>query len=141
MPSESATGNSSAIAGRDVLLIAASCVGALELFYFAFGQLVASRIGEPWTTAYPFGGVIGPFAAIAFSSGFVVGALVGAFVPVRGLRVAVWAAVVACLLSFGSAIVAGGLTWVAREPTVLLGPLLGVGLVCGALLLRKVRHV
>lgn len=140
MPSQSTTGQS-AIDGRGVLLIAASCVGASELFYFAFGKWVASQIGEPWVLAYPFAGVMGPFLAIAFSSGFVVGALVGALVPVRSLRVGVWAALLACVLSFGSAIVAGDLAWVAREPTVLLGPFLGAGLVCGAFLLRKVRRV
>jgi len=126
-------------AGRDILVVTASAVGAFALFDWAFGHWAASRVAQSWLV-YPRIGVMGPFATIAILSGLLVGGLVAAFLPGRSVRVAVLAAVVACAMSFGAAVVAGGLTWALGEPTVLLGPFLGAGLVCGAWLIRKARH-
>ena len=129
-----------AVGSRHFLFVAVSCVAAFALFYWAFSLWAASRFAEPWATAHPVIGLMGPFAVIALLSGSLVGALATALTHANSLRIVVWAGVLACLLSFGAAVVAGGVEWATSEGTVLLGPFVAVGLVLGALLIRKFRH-
>lgn len=128
------------VSARDLLLVAASCFGAFELFYWALGQWAMLRFWEPWIAEYPVIALLGPFMAIAVLSGLVVGALVTAIVRTKSLRIAAWSGITACFLSLGAAVVAGGVKWATGGPTVLLGPLLALGLVLGALLVRTLRH-
>ena len=125
---------------RDVLLAAAACVGALELFYWALEQWAALRIWEPWVIEYPVLGFVGPFGVIALACGVVVGLIVGAFVRLNSLLVAAWAGALAWILSFGAALVVGGISFVVGNYAVIAAPLLAVGLLAGALLGRRVRH-
>jgi hypothetical protein len=139
MPSLSPN-SSNGVGSRDLLLVVLSCVGAFEVFYWAFGQWAASRFSEPWAVEYPTIGVMGPFAVIALLSGFLVGALLAAVIRAKSLRIAAWSGAAACVLSFGAAVVAGGVEWAFSEGTVLVGPFVAGGLVLGALLVCKVRH-
>jgi hypothetical protein len=129
-----------AVSSRHFLVGVVSCVAALALFYWAFSLWAASRFAEPWAAEYPVIGLMGPFAAIALLSGLLIGALTAALTRANSLRIVVWSGVVVCLLSFGAAVVAGGLKWATSEGTVLLGPFVAGGLVLGALLVRKFRH-
>ena len=125
---------------RNVLLAAFACVGALELFYWALAQWAALRIWEPWVIEYPVLGFVGPFGAIALACGVVVGLIVGAFVRPNSLLVAAWAGALAWILSFGAALVVGGISFVVGNYAVIAAPLLAVGLLAGALLGRHLRH-
>jgi hypothetical protein len=137
MPTPTSTRNRIA---RDVFFAAATCVGALELFYWALAQWATLRIWEPWVIEYPVLGYAGPFAAIAVACGIVVGIIVGVVVRANPLRVAAWAGATACVLSFGSALIVGGLSFVMGTYSVIAAPLLAVGLLAGASVSRGVRH-
>ena len=115
-------------------------VGALELFQWLFAQWAMLRIWESWVPRYPVLGIYAPFFAIAVLAGVVVGACVAAFAHSKSKRNLAWAAALACILSFGAAAVAGGVAWAVSEPTVLLGPSIGLGLVIGGVVVRKVAH-
>jgi hypothetical protein len=123
-----------------LLFVAVSCVAAFELFYLAFGLWAGSRFAEPLAAEHPVLGLMGPFAAIALLSGSFVGALAAALIRTNALRIAIWSGLVACVMSLGTAVVAGGVKWASSEGTVLLGPFVAGGLVLGALLVRKFRH-
>jgi hypothetical protein len=125
---------------RDVLLVVAACFGALELFQWLFAQWAMLRIWESWIPSYPVLGTYGPFFAIAILTGVVVGACVAALARARSKRNLAWSAALACILSLAAAAVAGGFAWAVSEPTVLLGPSIGVGLVVGRVVVRKVAH-
>jgi hypothetical protein len=125
---------------RDVLPAAAACVGALELFDLALAQWATLRIWEPWVIEYPVLGFIGPFGAIALACGVIVGLIVGVLVRPNSLLVAAWAGALTCVLSFGAALMVGGISFVVSNYAVIAAPLLAVGLLAGALLGRNVRH-
>ena len=125
---------------RDVLLVAATCVGAFELFQWLFAQWAMLRIWESWIPRYPVLGTYGPFVTIAILTGILVGACVAALARAKSKLNLVWSAAFVCILSFGAAVVAGGVSWAVSEPTVLLGPSIGLGLVVGGVVVRKVAH-
>jgi hypothetical protein len=125
---------------RDVFLAAAVCIGALELFDLALAQWAALRIWDPWVIEYPVLGFIGPFGVIALACGVTGGLIVGALVRPNSLLVAAWAGALACVLSFGAALVVGGISFVVGNYAVIAALLLAVGLLAGALLGRHVRH-
>src|SRR3974390_2271255 len=121
MPAALAT-RRSRLAARDVLLVALSCLAALELFYWALGQWAALHMWDGWIIAYPTAGAIVPFATVALSSGFIVGIVVSVLIPPTAVRITMWAAFVACVLSSAAALVAGGFAWAVGAYTVLVGP-------------------
>jgi hypothetical protein len=125
---------------RDVFFAAATFVSVLELFYWALAQWATLRIWEPWVVEYPVLGYAGPFAAIALACGTVVGLIVGVLVRANPLRIAAWAGAIACVVSFGSALIVGGLSFVMGTYSEIAAPLLAVGLLAGAYISRGVRH-
>ena len=125
---------------RDVLLTVAGCTGAVVLFPWVLAQWTMLRFWESWIPRYPVLGTYGPFFVIAILTGVVVGACVAALARAQSRRNLAWAAALACVLSFGGAVVAGGVMWAVSEPTVFIGPSLGVGLMVGGVLVRKVSH-
>ena len=125
---------------RDVLLVAAACIGAFELFQLLFAQWAMLRIWESWIPRYPILGTYGPFFTIAVLTGVVVGACAAALARAKSKRNLAWSAAFACVLSFGAAVVAGDVAWAVSEATVVLGPSIGLGLVVGGVIVRKVAH-
>jgi hypothetical protein len=122
----------------DVLYVAVAALGSSQAFQFALQQYVTTELWRMCIANDPLTGMLVSFSSIAVISGLIFGLIVGAATGARALRLAGWAALVVCILHFAAAIAAGGAGWALNNPVLVAPFFIGLGLILGALLGRRV---
>ena len=124
---------------RDVLVVAMACTASVVLFTSAFSFL-AGALAPQVAEASPAWLPSAAFAVTAVLSGLCIGVAVVLVLPGRSRFVLGWSAGLVCALSFGAAVLGGGVGWSLGQFTVALGPLLAFGFSLAGLFARKARH-